>query len=83
MDILCECGVQGTLRQYLLMHAESMGLDIQEADVDRSRLNSVDGLAMVNSVFGLWPVSRLDGKGLGIHQHCVVIQAYLHKQLKY
>ena len=82
------CGVQGTLRQYLLEHNKALGFEIKQGVIDKDRLKSADGLAMINSVFGLWPVLTVRDQN-GEHQKyerhnkCKTIQKYLNKQLGY
>jgi len=80
---LKRCGVKGTLRQYLLDNSALIGLDIQQVNIEQARLDSVDGMAMINSVFGVWPVTTLNGKSLKKHENCRVLQQYIHKHLKY
>ena len=66
------CGVQGTLRQYLIAQAKDLGFQIQESVIDKNRLKSADGISMINSVFGLWPVLTLrdtDGKRQKYERH--------------
>lgn len=85
---LNNCGVQGTLRQYLIAHNKALGFDIKQDVISQVRLKSADGLAMINSVFGLWPVltvRNLDGKHqkYDSHNKCKTIQKLLSKQLGY
>mgnify|MGYP000258704447 CR=1 FL=1 len=80
---LDKCGVNGTLRQYLIQHASAIELNIQEEMIDRDRLIAADGVAMINSVFGVWPVSILGEQALDKHANCELIQKYLHQHLKY
>jgi len=81
--LLDKSGVKGTLRQYLIEHAGEIGLTIHEAVIDRQRMESADGLALVNSVFGLWPVLKLGKTKLTKHVNCGLIQDYLFNHLNY
>jgi 4-amino-4-deoxychorismate lyase len=80
------CGVQGTLRQYLIAHAKDLGFEIKVEKINKERLKSADGISMINSVFGLWPVLIIrdsDGEHqkFARHNQCKTIQQYLSKQL--
>ena len=80
------CGVQGTLRQYLIGHAKELGFEILVGKIDKDRLKSADGVSMINSVFGLWPVLTIrdpDGghQKFERHNQCKTIQQFLNKQL--
>jgi 4-amino-4-deoxychorismate lyase len=80
------CGVQGTLRQYLIEHPKELGFQIQVSEIDKGRLKSADGISMINSVFGLWPVQIIrdhDGEHQNYERHhqCKTIQQFLTKQL--
>ena len=83
------CGVQGVLRD-ALMNASSeknsgLKLSILERDIKLDELKRSDGLAMINSVFGLWPVRTLecvDGSEVDykIQPQCEMIQHYLEQR---
>jgi len=80
------CGVQGTLRQYLVEHAKALGFEIKVGKVDEDRLKAADGVSMINSVFGLWPVLNIRDSDGGHqkferHNQCKIIQQFLSKQL--
>ena len=57
---LAHCGVQGTLRDYLIDSEKELGFAIEEREVDRQMLSECRALAMVNSVFGLLQVSKVE-----------------------
>ena len=83
------CGVQGVMRDALLAASVAKGSDLDisfiERDIDFDELKNCDGLAMINSIFGLWPVKMLecvDGQQINykIHPQCEIIQHYLEQQ---
>ncbi len=78
-----DCGIKGTLREFLLKNRKDLPFEFLEQDVERERLGETKGLAMFNSVFGLWPVASLDGHALPIDPRCKIIQAYCKKHLNY
>ena len=57
---LAHCGVQGTLRDYLIDSEEELGFSIEELDVSRQMLSECRALIMVNSVFGILQVSKVE-----------------------
>lgn len=80
------CGVQGVLRDALMAAASEKGSELAvpflERDINFDELKNCDGLAMINSVFGLWPVRTLkyaDGQEINykLHPQCEIIQQYL------
>lgn len=86
---LDNCGVQGVLRDALMAaSAEKKGAlnsMIQERDISLTELEQSDGLAMINSVFGLWPVrtlSYVDGSEIHytIPPECEKIRDYLETE---
>lgn len=76
-------GVAGTLRQYLLDNAALTGLALREAEISIEDSKSADGLAVINSVFGLWPVKEFAGKRYAIHKNCGIIQSHLKTSFSY
>tara|TARA_R110001592_G_scaffold233140_1_gene490694 strand:- start:4806 stop:5672 length:867 start_codon:yes stop_codon:yes gene_type:complete len=53
------CGVHGVLRDELLSPSHNLGLNISIDDVELGELAKCDGLALINSVFGIWFVKSL------------------------
>ncbi len=80
---LSSCGVAGTLRQYLLENAKSLGFEIAVESVSESILEEIDGIAMINSIIGCWPVKQLGSRKLGIDKRCRTIQTLLADKLAY
>jgi len=54
------CGIRGTLLSALLA-GEVSGCSIQERKIRLEDLHQADGLLMINSVFGVWPVRLFQG----------------------
>jgi 4-amino-4-deoxychorismate lyase len=57
---LNECGVDGIMRQQIILAAERLGLEIKVAVVEMSALRSADEVFICNSVFGIWPVTKIE-----------------------
>lgn len=82
------CGVQGVMRDALISLADKLNTSIVEQDIPFSELEGADGLAMVNSVFGIWPVNTLiytDGhnKCYKKHSHVLPMQSLLKQEFGY
>jgi 4-amino-4-deoxychorismate lyase len=56
------CGVRGVMRGWVLAKLRDWGIPSEERVLDPSRLCSFDHLFLTNSVFGIWPVRRLDDR---------------------
>jgi 4-amino-4-deoxychorismate lyase len=80
---LVDCGVAGTLRQYLIDNSPKFGLDLSEQDVSQERLKNADGVAVCNSVFGLWPIKEFAGRRYAENKICGIIQSHLKDELSY
>lgn len=56
---LSACGVAGVIRQAVLEPGASHGFPVRIDNINRARLEDADGLLLVNSLIGVWPVARL------------------------
>lgn len=82
------CGVHGVLRDELLNPSHSLSLKVELADLTIDDISSSDGLAMINSVFGMWFVDTLtlqNGKKLNYKKpaNYEIIQGYLVQNYSY
>ena len=85
---LSSCGVHGVLREELLAPAHKLSISIVTEDVMLSDLSQCDGLAMINSVFGIWFVKTLilqDGKKINYKKpaNYGIIRDYLAQHFSY
>ena len=85
---LAGCGVFGVLREELLNPAHKLGVNISVADISLSELSACDGLAMINSVFGIWLVNTLilqNGKKINYKKpaNYGIIRDYLAQHYSY
>ena len=53
-------GIAGVMRRIVLESAHEAGLKPCESDLTLTDLQTADELFMANSLFGIWPVARLD-----------------------
>ncbi|MEX6503226.1 aminodeoxychorismate lyase [Pseudomonas zhanjiangensis] len=58
---LSRCGVAGVMRAELLAQAESMGVSCQVRDISIDELLAADEVLLCNSLYGVWPVTALQG----------------------
>ena len=58
------CGIAGTVRALTLELARARGIPCTVADTRREVLLRVPALFLTNSLVGVWPVRRLDGRDL-------------------
>ena len=56
---LSACGVAGVIRQAMIEPGASHGFSVRIDHIDRARLENADGMLLVNSLIGVWPVARL------------------------
>jgi len=76
-------GVYGVLRSFLLNGHNQLGISIVPANIDRSACSTIEAMAVVNSVFGVVPVSSIDNQKLDVN--CVIeeIQRPVHQQIPF
>ena len=55
-------GIAGVMRRVVLENAHQAGLTPREAELTLADLQTADELFMANSLFGIWPVARLDDR---------------------
>ena len=77
------CGVDGVARSYIFDSAAQLGLNTRLANILPSSISEFKGMAVTNSVLGVWPVCRLDGVDLPISPIVCDLQRLLNKQLNY
>lgn len=58
---LSESGVRGIMLQYLLDRFEADGVTTEVTQIGVPELEQIDELFLCNSVFGVWPVIKLNG----------------------
>lgn len=66
---IVNCGIRGTLLSALLA-GEVASLKLHERPITLDDIYSADGLAMINSVFGVWPVSQFEQAEYSISSQC-------------
>ena len=76
-------GVDGIARQYIFDHAATLGLRTRIGKIMPTAIASFKGMAITNSILGIWPVNKLDGISLPINSSVYDIQRMLIEQLKY
>ncbi len=63
---LSQCGVAGIVRELVLEFAQQIKLSCQETFLDKQAFLWADEVFITNSIFGIWPVKRLDVFGFKV-----------------
>ncbi|WP_018952435.1 aminodeoxychorismate lyase [Thioalkalivibrio sulfidiphilus] len=66
--VLDQCGVAGITRARVLDAARALGVSCHEARLTVADLFKARGLFLTNTLIGLWPVRRLDGREIPRHE---------------
>lgn len=77
---LSACGVAGVQRDRVIAWAEQNGVPCTVARLRLDDLLQADEIFLVNSIFGLWPVARLQGKEFCGREQSRVIQIWLNDE---
>lgn len=77
------CGVDGVAKNYIFDCAKQIGLRTKIKNIMPSDIPEYKGMAITNSVMGIWPVNRLDGVELPISPIVYDIQRLLNEKLMY
>ncbi|TNF98329.1 MAG: aminodeoxychorismate lyase [Gammaproteobacteria bacterium] len=59
---LDQCGVAGVQRENVIMIANQMGIETLVDDIRLEDISEKDHLFLCNSLIGIWPVRKLDGR---------------------
>jgi 4-amino-4-deoxychorismate lyase len=59
---LSRCGVAGVTRDAIIELADGKGMPCRIESISRERLEAADEVMLVNSLVGVWPVARLEGR---------------------
>jgi 4-amino-4-deoxychorismate lyase len=59
---LARCGVKGVMRRAVLEAARALDLGAEEREIPAAEVHAADELFVTNALFGLWPVTELDGR---------------------
>lgn len=77
--VLSHCGIRGTLLSALLA-GEIASLKLVERTISLDELYKADGIAMINSVFGVWPVSQFESANYSITQDCRALMSVVKER---
>lgn len=80
---LHDCGVEGVLREWLIAPDNPVGIPVEVASVTADVLHDATGLAVINSVMGVCPVSRFNGLEWGVPDQLRHLQQVVHTQLRF
>jgi 4-amino-4-deoxychorismate lyase len=76
---LTRCGIKGVMRRAVLETARTLGMRADEHDFTLQELLMADELFVTNALFGIWPVTDVDGQRFALG----LMTARLMKELGY
>ncbi len=59
---LAKAGVAGIMRDLVMLAAARLGVSVSVAPVTLEDVGNAEELFLSNSLFGIWPISSLDGR---------------------
>lgn len=77
------CGVEGVVRRFLFDNLAKVGLEGRVEEVALSDVDKFDGMAVTNSVIGLWPVQNFNGLDLRISPVIEIIKRLFKEELMF
>jgi len=63
---LARCGIKGVMRRVVLEVSRELDLHAEEREIAPAELLGADEVFMTNALFGIWPVTELDGRRLAV-----------------
>jgi 4-amino-4-deoxychorismate lyase len=63
---LTRCGIKGVMRRVILETARRLDIRADERDVVPAELLGADEVFVTNALFGIWPVTELDGRRFAV-----------------
>jgi 4-amino-4-deoxychorismate lyase len=63
---LTRCGIKGVMRRAVLEAARTLGMRAEERDIVPAELVDADEVFVANSLFGIWPVTDIDGRSFAV-----------------
>ncbi|RPI62855.1 MAG: aminodeoxychorismate lyase [Lysobacterales bacterium] len=63
---LTRCGIKGVMRRAVLEAARMLELPAEERDILPAEVLGADEVLVTNALFGIWPVTELDGRRFAV-----------------
>jgi len=74
---LARCGIKGVMRRVVLEASRALDLRADERDVVPAELLGADEVFVTNALFGIWPVTELDGRRFAVGSTTERLMAHL------
>jgi 4-amino-4-deoxychorismate lyase len=74
---LARCGIKGVMRRVVLDASRTLRTRAVERDILPAELMRADEVFMTNALFGIWPVTELDGRRLAVGATTQRLMAHL------
>lgn len=79
---LAQCGVRGVMRDYLLDQLRAHGEQVDEVEMDYTRLTQASELFCCNSLYGIWPIVALEQHRWPVGPHTEYAQTLIEQVMK-
>ncbi len=79
--VLENSGILGVMRQWLIRNSYHAGIECAEKDMQLSDLHNAQSIFVCNSVIGIWPVTKFDGKDYPISEAMTAIMREANSSL--
>jgi 4-amino-4-deoxychorismate lyase len=63
---VARCGIKGVMRRAVLETARTLGIRADECDLSLDEVLAADELFVTNALFGIWPVTDIEGRRFAI-----------------
>lgn len=63
---LTRCGIKGVMRRAVLETARTLGIRAHERELTLDEVLAADELFLTNALFGIWPVSDIEGRPFAV-----------------
>ena len=63
---LARCGIKGVMRRVVLEASRALAIRAEEREIVLNELLGADEVFMTNALFGIWPVTELDGRRFAV-----------------
>lgn len=63
---LARCGIKGVMRRVVLEASRALAIRAEEREIVPNELLGADEVFMTNALFGIWPVTELDGRRFAV-----------------
>jgi 4-amino-4-deoxychorismate lyase len=74
---LARCGIKGVMRRVVLEASRALDIRAEEREIGPAELIGANEVFMTNALFGIWPVTELDGRRFAVGPTTERLMAHL------